>query len=70
MTIKIPNPTLGDKILKLLGKKRGVILPSDPYNKYGQYTYSRAVKENFWKALFRLKNTPLPENVIDLDSIK
>jgi hypothetical protein len=70
MTIKMPDPTVGDKILKFFGKKRGVILPSEPYEKYGPYAYSKALKENFWKALLRSRNAPLPENVVDLDLFK
>ena len=66
----MPNPTIGDWILNILGKKRGVILPVESYEKSGPYVYSKAVKENFWKVLFRPKNAPLPENVVDLDSIK
>ena len=67
MTIRIPDPTIGDKILKYFGKKRGVVMPPNPNNKYGPYAYSRADKENFWKALFRSKNAQLPENVIDYE---
>ena len=70
MTIRIPDPTIGDKILKLLGKKRGIILPPEPYKKFGPYSYIKAKKENFWKALFRSKNAPLPENVADIDLFK
>ena len=70
MTIKIPDPTIGDKILKFLGKKRGIILPVDGYQKFGPYAYFQAIKENFWKALFRSKNAPLLENVIDMDHLR
>jgi hypothetical protein len=69
MTIKMPRPTTGDKILKFLGKKRGVILPVESYENYGPYASSKAIKESFWKVFFRSKNSPLPENVIDLDSL-
>ena len=70
MTIRIPDPTIGDKILKLLGKKRGIVLPEEPYKKFGPYVYIEAKKENFWNALFRSKNAPLPENVVDYDLFK
>jgi hypothetical protein len=70
MTIRIPDPTIGDKILKLLGKKRGIILPVEPYKKFGPYAYINAKKENFWKALFRSKNAPFPDNVADIDLFK
>ena len=67
MTIRNPDPTIGDKILKFLGKKRGIILPVNSYEKFGPYAYAKAIKENFWTALFRSKNAPLPENLIDWD---
>ena len=70
MTIKMPGPTIGDWILKSLGKRRGVIIPSDSYNKFGPYLTLKVEKENFWKALFRFRNTPLPDNVMDLDLFK
>ena len=70
MTIKMPDPTIGDRILKSLGKRRGVIIPSDSYNKFGPYVSLRAKKENFWRALFRHRNAPLPENVMDLYLLK
>ena len=70
MTIRIPDPTIGDKILKIFGKKRGIILPVEAYEKFGTYAYTKAVKENFWKALFRSKNAPLPGNVVDWDYFK
>ncbi len=61
---------MGDWILKSLGKRRGVIIPSDSYNKFGPYISIRAEKENFWRALFRHKNAPLPDNVMDMDLLK
>jgi hypothetical protein len=70
MTIKMPGPTIGDRILKLLGKRRGVIIPSDSYNKFGPYASIRAEKENFWRALIRSKNAPLPDNVITYNFFK
>jgi len=70
MTIKMPCPTIGDKILQFFGKKRGVIVPPDPYNKYDPYAYLKAIKENFWRAFFRSKNAPLTENIVDYDFFK
>jgi hypothetical protein len=66
MTIKIPKPTIFDNLLRLLGKKRGVKLPLEAYEKYGQYVYAKASKESFWKALIRSKNTDLPKGYVDL----
>jgi len=70
MTVKIPKPNFFDKLLKFLGKKRGVIVPTNAYEKYGQYVYASCQRESFWKALFRSKSKPFPENVFDLDTLR
>ena len=62
MTIKPPKLTVGDIILKNLGKKRGMIVPKD----IKQYDYVRAQKEPFLKALFRSRNKELPNGMIDI----
>lgn len=69
MTIRMPEKTFGDRILKALGKKRGVRIPTGTYEKYGPYAYSTATKENFFRALLRPKDVPLPEGIVDLDSL-
>lgn len=61
MTIKMPNKNLGDFILKFLGKKRAVYIPQNLYKTYGPYVYSRAIRESFWRALFRSKNSTLQD---------
>jgi hypothetical protein len=66
MTIKIPKPSIADKIRKLMGKKRGVILPSGEHEKLGPYTYSVAKKESFLKALLRPADEPLPNGMVDV----
>ena len=66
MTIKLPQPSMGDKILKLLGKKRGVKVPAEVYEKFGPYVYAMAQKESFWKALLRSADEELPEEMIDV----
>lgn len=56
MTIKIPPQTIFDKILKLFGKERKIIIPSEAgkiYDKFGAYVQIKANRENFFKALFR-----------------
>ena len=68
MTIRIPEPTLGDKILRFFGKKRGLVLPINLNESSGYSVYAKARKENFWKALFRAKNMKFPENVIDYET--
>ena len=66
MTIKRPKAKIFDNLLKLLGKKRGIKVPLEAYEKYGQYVYVKAIKESFWKSLFRPKNKDLPEGYVDL----
>jgi hypothetical protein len=67
MTIKIPRKSIGDRVLKALGKKRGLQISSRPYERFGRYAYFSATKESFWKALFRPRNAELPEGMIDID---
>lgn len=66
MTIKLPQPNIFDKILKLIGKKRGVIISTNAYEKYGQYAYVAGQRESFWKALVRPKGQRLPEGTVDI----
>jgi hypothetical protein len=47
MTIKIPEPNILDKILKSIGKKRAVKIPTKVYEKYGQYAYVVGQRESF-----------------------
>jgi len=70
MTLKIPEPSIGDKILKFFGKKRGLILPKGYSEKIGVSIYAHAWKENFWKALFRPKSSKLPEDVVDFYNLQ
>ncbi|MFC1577614.1 hypothetical protein ACFL36_01250 [Thermodesulfobacteriota bacterium] len=66
MTIKRPKPNIFDKFLKFIGKRRGVKLPLEAYERFGQYAYAKAIKESFWKSLFRAKDKELPEGYVDL----
>jgi hypothetical protein len=70
MTIRDPEICIADKFLKLLGKKRGIKIPYEAYEKFGPYVYVKAQKENFWKALFRSRNQNLPKDMIDIFSFK
>jgi len=70
MTVKIPKPNFFDKLLKFLGKKRGVIVPTNAYEKYGQYVYASCQRESFWKALFRPKERDLPEDYVDIYTLQ
>jgi hypothetical protein len=60
---------MGDKVLKAFGKKRGVQIPDEGYKQFGPYAYSTAKKESFLRALLRPKAKPLPEGMVDLDSL-
>ena len=64
MTIHLPEPDFFDRFLKLFGKKRGVKIPTEAYEKFGPYVYAKAQKESFWSALIRPKNGELPEGYI------
>jgi len=58
MTIKIPQENILDKILKIFGKERKIITPSEVdkiYHEFGPYVQIKAKKESFFKALFRRK---------------
>ncbi len=65
MTIKIQKPNIFDKILKLFGKEREVIIPEGAkkiYRKYGPHVQIKAKKENFFKALFSKTQKQKKEN--------
>ena len=54
MTIKIPKENILDKILKLFGKERKIIIPEEAgkiYEKAGQYVQIKSKRESFIKAL-------------------
>ncbi len=60
MTIRVPPENLLDKVLKLLGKERRVIMPEEAgkiYEDKGPYVQIKARREGFFKALFRKKNS-------------
>lgn len=64
MTLKIQEPNILDKILGLLGKKRGFVLPeNNSYQKWGSYTTYLISRENFFRALFRPKKRT-PKNIL------
>ncbi len=66
MTFRIPQLNIFDMFLRLLGKKRGVKIPVEAYEKFGLYVYAKAYKESFWTALFRSGGDALPDNLIDI----
>ncbi len=61
MTIRFPEPTLGNKILSVIGKKRALWIPKDVYKQFGPYVIVQARKESFWRALFSPKDQEPPE---------
>ena len=69
VTIKLPKPSIADKFLLLIGKKRAVHMPFEVYEKLGPYVYAQAVKESFWRALMRPKNQDPPEGWVYSDQI-
>ncbi len=56
MTIRISPENFLDKVLKLFGKERRVIMPAEAgklYEEKGPYVQIKAKREGFFKALFR-----------------
>jgi len=56
MTVRIPPENILDRILKLLGKEREVIIPNEAgkiYKEFGPYVQIRGKRENFFKVLIR-----------------
>ena len=59
MTIKTPPKNVLDKILKIFGKERDILIPQnidELYRKYVPYITIGVKRESFWKALFRNKS--------------
>ena len=56
MTVRIPPENILDKILRLFGKEREVIIPEEAgetYKNMGPYVQIRGKREGFFKALLR-----------------
>ena len=66
MTIRFPAPTVGDRMLAALGKRRTVFIPPPMVKKYG---ICAAVKEPFLRALVRPRNQAPPEGWYYLEDI-
>jgi hypothetical protein len=59
MTIRVPPENLLDKVLKLLGKERRVILPKKAdkiYKDLGPHVQIKGKRESFLKAFLRKKD--------------
>jgi hypothetical protein len=70
MTLRIPDPNIGDKILRLFGKKRALIIPKVRVERKEIDIYAVAVKESFWKALFRPRKSQLPNGSVDYETFE
>jgi hypothetical protein len=60
MTVMLEKNT-GDKLLKILGKKRAYKMPAGHYEKLGPYVHVRAYGENIIRALLRPKGQEPPD---------
>lgn len=56
MTIRLPQKTWVDKILKIFGKERRVLVDDDIYQEYGPYVLVQGRFESFWKCLLRRRS--------------
>jgi hypothetical protein len=70
MTIRIPEPSIGDKVLRLVGKKRALVIPKVRVERKEIDIYAVAVKENFWKALLRPRKSQLPDGSVDYETFE
>jgi hypothetical protein len=70
MTIVIPRPGLMDKLLKLLGKKRGVTVQGETMDLFGAQTYFTPKKESALKAVLRPSNRSLPAGMADIFALQ
>lgn len=70
MTLRIPEPNIGDKILRYFGKKRALIFPNGRLETKGIDVYAKAVKESFWTALLRPRNAQFPADAVDYETVR
>jgi len=70
MTIRIPDPNIGDKILRYFGKKRALLFPNGKLEAQGIDVYATAVKESFWAALLRPRVTQMPDGAVDDKTVR
>lgn len=58
MTVRVPDENILDKILKLFGKEREVVIPEEAdeiYRGKGPYVQIKGKRESFLKALLHKK---------------
>jgi hypothetical protein len=70
MTIVIPKPDLIDKLLRLIGKKRGVVVHGETTDPNSTQTYYAPKKESPLRALLRPACKPLPNGMIDIFTLQ
>ena len=70
MTLRIPDPDIGDKILRYFGKKRALIFPNGKLEAQGIDVYATAIKESFWAALLRPRASRLPGDAVDYETVR
>ncbi|MBS3759080.1 MAG: hypothetical protein KGY61_10505 [Desulfobacterales bacterium] len=66
MSVDIPRPNIFDRLLKGLGKPRGVIIPEDAHQYHGKAKRIVCKKESVWISLWRSKKKGLPEDRADI----
>ena len=66
MSVNVPEPNILDKLLKRLGKSRGVIIPKDAHQYHGKDTQIFCKKESVFISLRRPRNHQLPEDRADI----
>jgi hypothetical protein len=66
MTIVIPKPGFVDKLLRLLGKQRGVTLQRETPDASGTQIYFVPKKESALKAILRPNTKALPAGMADI----
>ena len=66
MSVNVPQPNMLDRLLRRLGKCRGVIIPKDAYHYHGKETQIFCKKESVWVSLRRPGIEQLPEDRADI----
>jgi len=70
MTIVIPKPDIVDRLLRLLGKKRGVTLRGEATHPNSIQFYYTPKKESSLTALLRPSGRALPDGMIDVFTLQ
>jgi hypothetical protein len=70
MTIVIPKPNFIDRILRILGKKRGVAVHAEATDPDGTQTYYAPKKERILTALLRPSGKSLSDEEVDIFALQ